>query len=154
MRGKPGGRRGRCGLGGRVCLGHWTEVGDGADGWACSVSETERERRRAAGAREQAGCLLGLGSAQKEEKGKETRRACAAGFGCWTGLHCAGLREREQAAGGSRPTGPNTRQREKGGFYSFSFLFFKHFESFSNEFEFPFELEQNPKQLNTKYAPA
>ena len=44
-----------------------------------------------------AGCMLGLGSAQKKEKGKETRRACAAGFGCWAGLHSAGLRRREQA---------------------------------------------------------
>ena len=83
------------------------------------------------------------------------RYAC--GQACWAG--CLGPRRRKGdrargllllalAAGlaeggrGGR-LGQKPGQRENEG----SFPFFKHFESFSNEFEFPFEIKQN--QINS-----
>ena len=66
---------------------------DAADRWASHVSETRRDESCCrSGYRG-----LGLDYGPRKKKEKETRRACAAGFGCWAGRHSTGLRRREQA---------------------------------------------------------
>ena len=53
-----------------------------------------------------------------------------------------------QEGGRGGRLGQKPGQRENEGSFPFSFfLFFKHFESFSNELEFPFEIKQN--QINS-----
>ena len=99
------------------------------DAWASLASVTEREK-----------------AGPSRQWGKGTARCglpclrCACGRACWAG--CLGPRRRKR-----RPAGPEAWAERKWGFFSFFFLFFKHFESFSNEFEFPFEIKQN--QINS-----
>ena len=67
--------------------------------------------------------------------GCDRRRERAAG--------ALGWQREEEEAGWAKSLG---RENESSFPFSF-FLFFKHFESFSNEFEFPFEIKQN--QINS-----
>ena len=79
------------------------------------------------------GCHAGLWRRPKKKR-EEASAACAS---------CASWAAGER----NRPTRPEARQREGEGFSLFPFYFSKFFESFSNEFESPFEIKHN--QINS-----